>query len=168
MANSALSEEGERQARRASEAIGEAPVDAVVTSTLIRATHTGAIIAAARGIPSRADPRLKELPVGGHTYAEKLEHILALPQRLVEEQDPVLVDGLSYHEHVRRFDQAVRQALHDHALPVIVAHGLANRAWLARVLATPPEELLVVAPQEHGQVIEVTLTPHAATIRVIG
>lgn len=146
-----LSARGVKQAEAARDAL-RGKFDGIVASPLKRAKHTATIV----GGEPRVDARLAEFPVGGASYDETLAAILDLPRRLREEADPVLADGKTWNWHVARFDEGVRDALSRHACPVIVAHGIANRAWLTHVGKLPREELLAIE-MAHAQVTPVIL-----------
>lgn len=144
--DSDLSPRGVAQAQAARDEL-RGKFDGIVSSTLKRGKHTATIV----GGEPRVDARLREFPVGGTSYDDTLAAILDLPRRLREEADPALADGKTWDWHVAQFDAAVRDALARHEKPVIVAHGIANRAWLTHVRKLPRDELLTI-PMAHAEV----------------
>jgi probable phosphoglycerate mutase len=64
---------GQEQARRLAEALAEEPLDAIVTSDLVRARDTAQAVADRTGLPLTLDAGLRERNFGnfqGHTYDE--------------------------------------------------------------------------------------------------
>jgi probable phosphoglycerate mutase len=68
-----LSALGREQAAELAARLAAEPIDAIVSSDLVRARETAAPLAQARGLEVRAEPRLRERAFGifeGHTYSE--------------------------------------------------------------------------------------------------
>lgn len=85
-----LSERGRAQADALASAFASLPINALISSDLVRATQTAHAISLATGIPIRLDPRLREFDFGeweGRTWRQ----ILA--------QNPSLAD---HHAHAAR------------------------------------------------------------------
>lgn len=139
-----LSARGREEAAAARDILAREPLDAVYASPLRRAQETARIVASARGLEVRVDARLAEIPVRGATYEEVLASILALPAELHEAD-----------ERVARFAEAMEEVAATHAHAAVVAHGLANRAFLARVRGIPLDEMLGIE-QAHAEATRLT------------
>lgn len=59
-----LTEKGREQARRTAALFREIPVDAVLSSDLLRALHTAQAVAELKGLPVQTDPGFREIFVG--------------------------------------------------------------------------------------------------------
>ena len=140
-----LSARGRAQADAARDALAKEPLEAAYASPLARAQETARIVAAPHALKVRIDPRLAELPVGGATYHEALENILELPHR-IEEHRPRL----------DAFAAAMEEIASRHACALVVAHGLSNRAFLARLQGIPFSEMLAI-DQEHAHATRLQL-----------
>lgn len=140
LADEGLSDRGRRQAEAMRDALAKEPIEAAYSSSLLRAQETARIVAARHAIGSdvRVDARLAEIPVGGSTYHDVLANILELPHRIED------------HRHrLDAFAAAVDEIASRHRCSLVVAHGLSNRAFLARVRGIPLPEMLAI-DQEHA------------------
>lgn len=146
-----LSARGRAQAAAARDALAGEAFDAAYASPLARAVETARIVAEPHGLAVRVDPRLREIPVGpaGGDYHAVLGAILALPAALHESGDAPLAGGGTFSEATSRFTAAIDDIVTRHDRPLVVAHGLANRAWLAHVTGKPAGDLLVL-DQDHA------------------
>jgi probable phosphoglycerate mutase len=116
-----LSELGEQQAADA--AVHVVPVDAVWSSDLARARRTAEIIAGARGVDVRVDPRLRERDAGewqGHTRADIQE---LWPGYLESDRRPVGYEPDA--ELLVRVLSAIDEigAAHDGGAVLVIVHG---------------------------------------------
>jgi len=136
----ALNETGRGQARALAATLGPS-VAAVVTSDLSRARETGAIIAAALGLPAPAvDPELRERQYGvfeGLTRAEcETQHPDAWRDWVAQIGAPP--GGELRGDAAARLGRALTRILATAAHPggdiVVVSHGGVMRLWLIDVL----------------------------------
>ena len=141
----ALSEMGRRQAAAAARAVAGEGIDAVYTSDLRRAWETAQAIVDGRGLPSRQEPRLREMSFGrweGLTYAELAEnHGEALARW---ENDPARVRP-PQGETLAEVAERVGAVLNDlrsapaEATIALVGHGGSFQVLLCMALGVPVE-----------------------------
>jgi alpha-ribazole phosphatase len=149
-----LSDAGRAQCRRLAARLSREPVDAVVSSPLLRALATAEAIAATHGLVVMVLEELRELDFGvveGRTY----EEIAASEPELFERwmRAPTTVrfpDGESYEQLRERVSRAIAglRARYNGQHVVAVTHGGVVRAALADALGVPAECIfrLVVDP----------------------
>lgn len=139
-----LSPRGLAQARAAADALAREPIEAVYASPLRRAIETARIVAAPHRLEVQVYARLRELPMAGTSYDEVLAAILDLPHRFRE-------DGAMFADERRAFAEAIGEIGARHRSALVVAHGLANRAFLCAARGLPLSELLAIE-QEHAAI----------------
>jgi len=142
-----LSEEGLIQAEHLAARLENRTIDAVYTSDLERAHHTGRIIAKREGIPLHLHPGLREIDIGkwaGLTLEEITAHY-ADELEAWRQGDPNVRrgGGESYQEAQDRVVAAVEEIAANSAGTqiAIVSHGGSLRALLAYVLGFPLSSL---------------------------
>jgi probable phosphoglycerate mutase len=120
-----LSALGEEQARAAAGALG--PVDLIVASDLARARQTAEIIAEARGLVIRVDPRLREVDMGPWSGLTRAEIEASWPGWVADGRRPVQTETTD--EVADRVVAALRSlnAAHPDTTVLAVAHGGAIR-----------------------------------------
>lgn len=142
--DSALSEEGLEQARRAAEALARLAPSMVVSSDLARAVGTARLVAAAAGLDPavvRLDARLREIDVGrwsgmpAETVRQEYAEVFAA---MHAGQDVRWgVDGETVAELASRVGEALADvvgALPQGQTAVVVCHGVAGRTAVAGLL----------------------------------
>jgi probable phosphoglycerate mutase len=132
-----LNDEGRRQAEAAARALAAAPLDAVVTSGLLRSDQTAEIVAAGRGLTPRRRPQLREIETGklsrleGASPADVQRAFLGALDGRASPADRFL-GGESFGELQERiwpcFQEVLAEPGWNHLL--IVAHGVVNRVLL--------------------------------------
>jgi probable phosphoglycerate mutase len=133
-----LNDTGRAQARTLAGGLGDAGITAVVTSDLLRARETGAIIAAALGLAVPAiDPELRERQFGvfeGLTRAEcEVQHPAAWRDWVAQIGAPP--GGEPRDAAAQRLAGALaRIAAADGGTVLVVSHGGVMRLWLMTVL----------------------------------
>jgi broad specificity phosphatase PhoE len=153
---------GQRQAHRAAETLAEATLmaetlagarlSAIVTSDSRRAWSTATALGTVTGLPVAADPRLREMHLGGWQGLHRDEVARLFPAEYAawtRGEDVRRGGGETYAEVGVRAGAAVRDALTD--VPtggtlVAVTHGGTARAALGSLLELPPEHWWRLAP----------------------
>jgi probable phosphoglycerate mutase len=135
--DTALNDEGQRQAGAVAAALAGEHLDAVISSDLQRALQTAEAIAATRGMAVRSDPALRERCFGGFEgllYAEIEQRYPAeFAAWQARDIDALMPQGARSAESFRQFNQRVLAAI---------------LAWAA---ACPGQSIALVA---HGGVLE--------------
>jgi probable phosphoglycerate mutase len=139
-----LTEAGRGQAEAAALALREVAFDRAVTSGLPRTEQTAQLILAGRGVPVEAEPRLREIETGrmsdwASVSPEMVLRVIlgALPADLNPETR--FLGGETFASLDRRVMAAwgALVARRDWRALLVVAHGVANRLLLARLLGAP-------------------------------
>lgn len=136
-----LNERGRTQARELAASLSEHAIARVVTSDLVRARETGAIVAAALGLaPPHVVPELRERRFGVFEGLTRDECMQRYPEAwqawhartgVPDGAEPL--DGA-----VARMHAALEALLSDGSPPVlVVSHGGIMRLWLAEITAAP-------------------------------
>lgn len=142
----ALDEVGLSQATAAAPAIARMNPDVIVSSDLVRASATAAVLADLAGVPAGQDPALRETD-GGDWQGRSREEIIARDEALflawVAGHDVRPPGGEARSEVVTRVIGAVDRHVAD--LPpggtlVVVSHGGAIRAGIGGLLGLAPEQ----------------------------
>lgn len=146
-----LSARGRAEAEAARDLLAGFRFDAAFASASRRARETAEIVAAPHGLDVHVVPDLREFGFSapGASYADVLARIGSVARALRDDADPLLPGGTRYSVERARFARAVDDALARHDRPLVVAHGLTNRAWLGGLLEMPPHALLRLA-QDHA------------------
>jgi broad specificity phosphatase PhoE len=136
---------GHQQAARLASGLAGEPIDVVAASTLLRARQTAAPVAEARGLAVMVLEGLREIGAGDLEMRSDRDSIDTYRAVMVSwatgDLDVQVPGGVSGHEFLRRFDEAV-QAIEEaatgacaqaQAVPtaVAVSHGAAIRTWAA-------------------------------------
>jgi broad specificity phosphatase PhoE len=137
-----LAEAGIRQAEGLAAALAPTPVSAVYTSPLRRAEETGRRIAAARDVPLRLEPRLREQSFGaweGLTRAEVLERDRDLLLRWEADLGSAPPGGESLESVRERILSLVEDLVrvHPREWVVLVSHVGPIKALLCDALGAP-------------------------------
>jgi uncharacterized phosphatase len=139
-----LSETGRQQARQAAQALASAPLTAIYVSPLARSRETGEMIAAARDIPLRTDPRVVEIHFGEWEGLTSAEIARADPDSLsIWREDPAVVHAGRTGETGREVADRMQAFLHDivadhpDAAVAVIGHSTASRLLLAANLGAP-------------------------------
>ena len=140
-----LIEEGRGQAALWRDALAEVPFDAVVTSDLVRCRETAAIVLEGRGVPVRADSRLREIRLGGWeglTVEEVHERFPgAYERRGLDLAGFHPVDGESFVDVQHRAVPVIEELAGPDGNVLVVAHGGVNRTILCHALGIPLDYL---------------------------
>lgn len=124
-----LNARGMAQAAALAERLAKERVDAIYASDLQRARGTAQAIAAPRGLPVRADPRLREIAFGaweGLTYDEiQAQYPADLARWLADPEGCPPPGGESLAQLGERVESLMRDiaAEHRHQTVLVVAHG---------------------------------------------
>lgn len=167
-----LSEEGHRQAARLGAAFQETPLDAIVTSPMLRARTTAEALVAGTGgkVPSRVAPELYEIDFGdlcGKTMPDVEQEF----GQVVDAWDMGFVDqafpggespALAQHR-IRPVADAVREQARRQDIAV-VAHGRINRILLATLLGLPLTEMRRF-PQDNANISQIDWNGDAPVVR---
>ncbi|MEZ4360705.1 MAG: histidine phosphatase family protein [Kofleriaceae bacterium] len=136
-----LNEAGRAQARALAEALGGHGLTAVCTSDLARARETGAIVAAALGLPPPAtEPALRERRFGVFEGKTRAECAAMHPEawRAWQEQGASPPEAEEHDAVVQRMEHALRRlAARAVGATLVVSHGGVMRLWLQRVSPAP-------------------------------
>lgn len=138
-----LSAAGTRQARAAAGrlAVG-APIDAIVSSPLLRAAATAAIAATELGLTAATDDDLRETDFGeweGFTLAEIQERWPAAAAAWQHNPEQAPPGGESFADTARRVHRACDRLLRDHhgQAVLVVSHITPIKIMLCRALDVP-------------------------------
>lgn len=128
---------GLEQAARIPQALGEASVDSLFASTLVRTQLTAAPLATARGLETAVLDGVHEIEAGDLEGRSDREAVIAYLKTTfswgVGELDARMPGGPTGHEFFGRFDADVESVLAtDATSAAIVSHGAAIRVWVAR------------------------------------
>ena len=139
-----LTEVGLRQAEAAALALSEVSFDRAVTSGLPRTEQTAQIVLAGRDVPVEADPRLREIETGrmsewASVSPEMVLRVVlgALPPDLKPETPFLGGETFASLDHRVTAAWGDLLARRDWTALLVVAHGVANRLLLARLLEAP-------------------------------
>lgn len=131
-----LTELGRRQARAVPAALGEHPIDAVYSSTLVRTQLTAAPLLHERGLDLRVRDGVQEIEAGDleglHDRASQLRYLETVVAWGRGGLDQAMPGGPDGNDFFARFDGAIADIASDHDGTVaLVNHGAAIRAWVA-------------------------------------
>ena len=138
-----LSANGTRQAKAAAGRLGSgAPIDAVVSSPLLRAVATAAIAAGELGLTTAIDDDLRETSFGdweGFTLEEVQQRWPAAVAAWRHDPEQAPPGGESFADTARRVDRARDRLLRDHGgrTVLVVSHVTPIKVMLCRALAAP-------------------------------
>jgi alpha-ribazole phosphatase len=158
-----LSERGERQCAAQALRLEQVPVDAIVTSDLVRARRSGELIGAPHGLVPEPVPALREMAMGrwdGLTADEISQRDPdAFRDWMTRIGEFPFPEGESVPDLVARAWPAFRALVDAHAgrTLAVVAHGGTNRAILCCALGVPLRQLLAFG-QDYGAL---TVLEHA-------
>ncbi|MCW4386217.1 histidine phosphatase family protein [Salinibacterium sp. SYSU T00001] len=132
-----LTELGHAQAARIPQALGEASLDALYASRLVRTQLTAAPLAEARGLAVPVLDGVHEVEAGDLEGRGDRDSIVTFLKTTfawgVGELDARMPGGPTGHDFFGRFDADVESVLAtDAASAAIVSHGSAIRVWVAR------------------------------------
>ncbi len=145
-----LNARGRAQAARLAERMKHIRPHAVVASDLERALETARIVATACERDIELDKDLREVDVGTWTGKSHAEIERDHPEEWAAWTNGLDVrrgGGETYAELAERIERAVVRAVRDHAgkRVLLVSHGGAIKAYVARVLGVSPEGLRALA-----------------------
>jgi broad specificity phosphatase PhoE len=138
-----LTDLGHQQAQRLAASLAGEQVDLVAASTLLRAQQTAAPLAEARGLTVLTLEGLREIGAGDLEMLKDQGSIDTYRRVVVSwatgDLDVEMPGGISGHEFLRRFDEAIQaiEGLADAlsggatATSVVISHGAAIRTWIA-------------------------------------
>ena len=135
-----LNETGRRQAEATAARLSEIEVEAVYSSSLVRASELGQAVANYHDLPVQTIDALKELNQGdfeGLALSDLVEKHSAFLQRwFLDPADVRVPGGESMRELQTRAWAAIEEivARHDSGAVVVVAHNLCNTALLCHIM----------------------------------
>jgi ribonuclease H / adenosylcobalamin/alpha-ribazole phosphatase len=138
-----LSATGARQAKAAAGRLASgAQIDAVVSSPLLRAAATAAIVAGELGLTAVTDEDLRETDFGdwdGFTLEEVQQRWPAAAAAWRRDPDQAPPGGESFADTSRRVDRACERLLRDHGgqTVLVVSHVTPIKIMLCRALGVP-------------------------------
>ncbi|MEJ8277847.1 histidine phosphatase family protein [Pseudonocardia spirodelae] len=136
-ADPGLAPEGHAQAARLVDALAGSGVDALYTSTMLRAVQTAAPLAAARGVAPVTREDLREYDAERSTYVPVAQMAAADPaawERMRAGHLPDHVDGAAFRARVCGAVEEIVAAHPGRATVVVVAHAGVVNAYLASTL----------------------------------
>lgn len=139
-----LNEAGRRQAEALAARLAAEPISAIYASDLARAWATATVIAAAHGLPVRAEPRLREMCFGrfeGLTHDDIQAQYPDMFAAWQANRDMPPEGGetmAAFAGRVGAFLDEVTRA-HDDATVLLVAHGGPLRQLICPAIGLPPE-----------------------------
>ena len=142
-----LTAEGKAQLPYLQRRFAEIPLAAVYTSPLRRAEETAAAIVGGRDIPVFPDRRLIEMSFGAwemHPWGEVNLQYPELKQAFLHDPERWSVPGSEAHTAVQERMLAALTDIaraNDGKTVAIASHGMAIRAFLARILRVPSERI---------------------------
>ena len=135
---------GRAQARAASRALADVPLEAIYVSPLSRSRETGALISETRSLPLVSDSRLIEIDFGAWEGLNAAEIALADPEgRAAWLQEPAVAraggTGETGREVADRMDEFLREVAMTHPASsvAVVGHNTVNRIYLVASLGAP-------------------------------
>jgi broad specificity phosphatase PhoE len=163
--DSPLTERGLAQARELGRALADEPIAAVVSSDLGRAMSTAREVAALHGLEVIAEPRLREIDVGGWTRKNGAEIDVDWPG--LRERWRTAPATMRMPEGESLFDVEARvRAYFDTAMPVyvgktimLVGHGALNQVILVVAMGGTAKDLWLDARIDNCQISRLEWTP---------
>lgn len=145
-----LNRRGQAQAARLAARMRSTRLDAIVSSDLQRALETARAVAEACGLPPELDPDLREVDVGAWTGRSHAEIEQLYPEEWAAWSRGLDVrrgGGETYGELADRVERAVARvcAAHPNGRVLLVSHGGAIKAYVARLLGVSAEGLRALA-----------------------
>ena len=163
--DSPLTDRGLAQARELGRALADDPIAAVFSSDLGRALATAQEIATRHQLTVNADPRLREIDVGGWTGRNGAEIEVDFPgQRAVWAEAPAtmrLPGGESLADMQRRALDFFDQAMPAYAgqTVVVISHGALNQTVLVAAMGGGVDDLWLEQRIDNCQLSRLEWTP---------
>lgn len=138
-----LDDVGRAQAREASPWVARYAPARIVSSDLLRARDTAAVLADLIGLPVSCDARLREFDLGSRQGMTTPETFAAFPEQMAAWQagrEARFGDSETLAESAARFSSAlddIASATADHEVSVVVGHGGAMRVGICAWLGLP-------------------------------
>ncbi|MBR5743435.1 MAG: histidine phosphatase family protein [Clostridia bacterium] len=154
-----LSPRGRRQARRTARTFRNIPVDAVLSSDLLRAVHTAEAVAKLKGLPVQTEPGFREIFVG-HWEGQLAANVAARePEALADWRRELknVPDGESLRELCDRVRAALDRtaAQYEGKTVVIATHAMPILVLTCVFSGRPLEEAVQIPPAENGSVTKI-------------
>ena len=163
--DSPLSDRGQAQARELGRALADEQLAAVYSSDLGRAMATAREVGAPHGLAVQAEPKLREIHVGGWTALNGAEIDARYPgQRQIWSAAPAslhLPDGETLHAVQTRALAFFAERMPQHAdqTVVIIGHGALNQAILIAAMGRHVEDLWLAQRIDNCQISRLEWTP---------
>ncbi len=156
-----LSPRGRRQARRTAGKFRSIPVDAVLSSDLLRAVHTAEAVAKLKGLPVQTEPGFREIFVG-HWEGQPAADVAARePEALAAWRRELknVPDGETIRELCGRVRAALDRAAAQYAgkTVVIATHAMPILVLTCVFSGRPLEEAVKIPPAENASVTKIVL-----------
>ena len=142
--DSALSEEGKRQARQLAERVAAMQPNALFSSSLERALATARVIGEAAGLVPRPLDDLREMSYGaweGRSFLDIRRDDESIYRRWIDDPECACPSGESHNDVLRRMRRAfeiIAQSSNSESLrAVVVTHGTAIRIGATALLELP-------------------------------
>lgn len=140
-----LTNKGVSQAKELADSLSFLPINAVLTSDLNRAKHTGEIIAKMHNLEVEVDQRLREYNFGvweGLTRAEVIRKYPDIFRQRQIDSNTRIPDGETGSEMEKRISFWLDDLCDNYSGTVVaVSHGGTIRALLSKVLAVPANKM---------------------------
>ena len=130
-----LTDLGTSQAEALPHRLGDAPIDAVYVSRLVRTHATAAPLALTRDLERVELPGLHEVEAGSLEMRGDQTSVRRYMETAFSwglgDLDQAMPDGPDGHEFFGRYDADIERAVREARHPVLVSHGAAIRIWVA-------------------------------------
>ena len=154
-----LTEKGHEQARRTALLFREIPVDAVLSSDLLRALHTAEAVANLKGLSVATDPGFREIFVGPWEGQPEAEVIARDPERLAAWRRELrhVPGGESIQELYTRVRAALDRAVQEHTGKsiVVATHATPIRVLMCVFSGRPLSDAVHIPPVSNASVTKI-------------
>lgn len=167
-----LTELGWEQARCTAQLLQEVPVDAVISSDLLRAKHTAQVVAEEKGLTVETDPGFREVSIGPWEGQLEKDVIAQAPEALAawRKELTTLPGGESIEQVYERVKAALDRAaaLHAGERVVVVTHATPIRLLTCVLSGRPLREAARIVPVSNASVTTVVWDGAAYSLKDAG
>lgn len=154
-----LTETGREQARQTALLFRDVPVDAVLSSDLLRALHTAEAVAEMKGLPVQTDPGFREIFVGPWEGQLEAEVKAREPETLAAWRREMkhVPGGESVEELYARVKAALDRAAeaYEGKIVVVATHATPIRVLTCVFSGKPLEEAACISPASNASVTKI-------------
>jgi len=154
---------GARQAAAIPEAIGDEPIEAIYTSTLLRTQLTAGPLSTRRGLDIRISEALREIRAGDLEARSDVEAVRAYIGTIFSwrtDPDARIPGGESGMEFMDRFSGIIEQIANEHRGTVaVVSHGAAIRTWASSVPTNVAADFGLTHPLDNTAMVALAGSP---------